>query len=503
MAMTISIDDRHLVESYQAGDTHAFADLVEAHSSSLLGHAIRRLGDRAAAEDAVQETFVRAYRALPRFDGDYRLGPWLHRILVNVCNDEGNRRQRESDKFDRFAADPFSVETAPGVEDELGLASEFDDARLTSAIESLPPSYREALNLRFVQELPYDEVARIAGVSEQNARARVSRARSAARTALRGVAAIPALFIPALRRGETVAAAASHGDGVRSGAAAAGHAAPAFAPAADAAMAAAPAVTPLFTKAIVGITLVAAVASPTVGTELVDRGRAIGGATIAAVESTPEPAPVVEVEGPAPANLVLPQATPRATGTADASTGAGHESIATDPGAPVALPTTPAKGGAGQAGAPSTTVPAVPAPIEVADGTLTITQLQTFATGQQLAVSGQASLDVGGRAVSGLVAGQLTVAIDDATGARRYTGLLIVSLGDGSSVELRLDLYAQPRQVEGDVDGQADEPVEPTAFDLIGSFRATSPESVSLAPTGMATGTIDLVAGGLRLSLTA
>jgi DNA-directed RNA polymerase specialized sigma24 family protein len=96
MAMTISIDDRQLVESYQAGDTDAFAELVGAHGPSLLGHAIRKLGDRAAAEDAVQETFVRAYRALPRFDGDYRLGPWLHRILANVCADEGNRRTARS-----------------------------------------------------------------------------------------------------------------------------------------------------------------------------------------------------------------------------------------------------------------------------------------------------------------------------------------------------------------------------------------------------------------------
>jgi RNA polymerase sigma-70 factor, ECF subfamily len=482
MAMTISIDDRQLVESYQAGDTEAFAELVRGHGASLLGHAMRKLGDRAAAEDAVQETFVRAYRALPRFDGDYRLGPWLHRILANVCADEGNRRRREAEKFDRFAADPFAADLAPGVEDELGLDLDVDDSALADALASLPPSYREALNLRFVQELPYDEVARLAGVSEQNARARVSRARSAARSALRGVAAIPAFLVPALRRTEAVAAAATHGDGVRL--------------ATEAAVASAPAATPVVTKAVIGICVVAAMAAPSSAPVAPDHGRALVAAE-ATVEVEPTSAGAPSVSD-APTVPVAPTTgSGTAAGTAD--TDGGELSPSESGTAPVGGKVDPAPLPGGSTAAPvagdGDEAPSAPEPVALAGGSVVVSGLTITPAGPRLDLVGTTTLTVGEATFEGAMTGR--VSYTDHADVRRFTADLRLVLINGSVVNIRLNVQGTPvaEQVELPLD-------EVTTFELSGSFRATSDAAVHLVDGGLANGTFDLAGPGLTLRLT-
>ena len=276
--MAIYIDDRELVAAHQAGDTDAFEELVREHRSSLYGHARRKLLCDATAEDAVQETLVRAYRALPRFNGEYRLGPWLHRIMANVCVDEVNRRRRDGEKKDLLSAQPGEHLDAPGADEELGL--HVDDEALKSALSEIADPYREALVLRFVDELNYDEVAAVAGVSEQNARARVSRARVAMKSLMKGVAALPVLLIGLLRRGEKAAAAATSTSvpvTAAAGSAATGTAVTAASQATTAVSASLPALTeatvavaqtapaavPVIAKAAVGIGLAAAVFTPT------------------------------------------------------------------------------------------------------------------------------------------------------------------------------------------------------------------------------------------------
>ena len=205
--MAIYIDDRELVAAHQAGDTEAFEELVREHRSALFRHARRKLYCDSSAEDAVQETLVRAYKALPNFDGEYRLGPWLNRIMANVCVDEIHRRRRDGEKKDLLSAEPGTRMEFPSVEEQLGL--EIDSSALTAALDEMSEPYREALVLRFVDDLDYQEVADVSGVSEQNARARVSRARTAMRAAMKGVAVIPAILTVFLKRGEKAAAAAT------------------------------------------------------------------------------------------------------------------------------------------------------------------------------------------------------------------------------------------------------------------------------------------------------
>ena len=207
--MALSIDDPRLIESFRAGENEAFEALVRAHRPALYRHALRKLSDHAAAEDAVQETFMRAYKSRTRVDDDWQLRPWLHQICANVCIDEANRRRKESHKTSRWAiVDMPSRGIAPELEKELGLDA--DHSEMTAAILSLPANYQEALSMRYVEELDYDEIAEILDISEENVRARVSRASKAVRVLLRPVAAIIAFLAVIFgRRGGKAAMAAT------------------------------------------------------------------------------------------------------------------------------------------------------------------------------------------------------------------------------------------------------------------------------------------------------
>src|SRR5262249_43708623 len=84
-------DDRAAVMAAQKGDAAAFAWLVRRHQRRAVALAIGILRDREDARDACQEAFLRAYRALDRFDGEAQFSTWLHRILVNLCIDRLRR----------------------------------------------------------------------------------------------------------------------------------------------------------------------------------------------------------------------------------------------------------------------------------------------------------------------------------------------------------------------------------------------------------------------------
>lgn len=183
-----------LVAAHRSGDPDAFAELVRDHYAPLLALARRRLGSEADAEDAVQDTLLRAYRGLHRFGmtGDWRLGAWLTRILVNVCHEAPKRRlptvplpERDDIAEPGFAS--ARTDVADLVSDHVALAA------VQRAIGTLPASQADAFLLRAVSDLPYEEVAGMLGITEDNARARVTRARSALRKRLEGSAAITGL----------------------------------------------------------------------------------------------------------------------------------------------------------------------------------------------------------------------------------------------------------------------------------------------------------------------
>src|ERR1035437_4689812 len=178
-------DDRDLVAAFQAGDADAFAQIVGVHHRSLTAEAQRRLRSPGDAEDAVQETLLRAYLALDRFGGEYRLHAWLSRILANVCADTGARRAAEVRLVDRLG--PARDEAPPA---DVGIGDAELRQTVKEAVDSLPDAYRVAFVLREIQEHTYAEVAEELGISETNARARVHRARTSLTRSLRNIGAV-------------------------------------------------------------------------------------------------------------------------------------------------------------------------------------------------------------------------------------------------------------------------------------------------------------------------
>ena len=187
-ASAVQADDALLVKRVQAGDMQAFDALVLKHQSrvvSLIGRFIR---DWSECQDVAQDAFMRAFRALPGFRGDAQFSTWLYRIAVNTAKNHlafHNRRvPLEGVEF----SDAEQFESAYQLRDQdtperRAIQSEMQQAVL-SAIESLPAELREAITLREVEGLSYDEIALRMHCPVGTVRSRIFRARDAMNTAL-------------------------------------------------------------------------------------------------------------------------------------------------------------------------------------------------------------------------------------------------------------------------------------------------------------------------------
>ncbi len=160
-----------------AGDRDAYADLVTEHYPSCLRVAARMLGRRADAEDVVQDTFLRALRALPRYRPEVPFRPWLFRILLNQCHTFGRRRSRHEQ---RHAADDETLLRVPA----SPVPADDDRDRITAAVDALDPLLREAFLLKYVEEMDYREMSAATGASISALKMRAKRACDALRPQL-------------------------------------------------------------------------------------------------------------------------------------------------------------------------------------------------------------------------------------------------------------------------------------------------------------------------------
>lgn len=163
----------------RARDPQALGAFFERYFDRVYGLAYRLLGERAAAEDAAQDVFLKVHHAADRLDPARNPEPWLIAITANVCRDlwrSGAHRmaRRSSSIEDDPAVGGALASTGKGPEAEL-LADE-RERLVQDAIRRLPEHLREAVLLREYQGLRYDEVARILGIREAAARKRHSRA---------------------------------------------------------------------------------------------------------------------------------------------------------------------------------------------------------------------------------------------------------------------------------------------------------------------------------------
>ncbi len=173
--------DAALVRRAQAGDAAAFAGLMDRHAPACLRFAARMLGDPADAEDAVQETFVRAHRALARYEERESFRTWLFEVLVNRCRTLVRRRgARER----RVLVDDALL--AAAAVDHDGRRAEWR-WELERALAALPPDHREAFLLKHVEDLSYDEMALVTGAGVSALKMRVKRACERLQTLLQEV----------------------------------------------------------------------------------------------------------------------------------------------------------------------------------------------------------------------------------------------------------------------------------------------------------------------------
>jgi RNA polymerase sigma-70 factor (ECF subfamily) len=184
-------DDGVLVERLRTGDDAAFEELVEHHAPALLAVTRRILRDEDEARDAVQETFVAAFRGIDNFQSESRISTWLHRIAVNcaLMKVRIRERRREDDvdallpHFDPDGHQDRSTVSWPETAEEI-LQREQSCALVRQCIDQLPEPYRVVLVLRDIEQLPPDVVAEKLQTTRDNVKVKLHRARQALRTLL-------------------------------------------------------------------------------------------------------------------------------------------------------------------------------------------------------------------------------------------------------------------------------------------------------------------------------
>jgi len=176
--------DQLLVERAQRGDKRAFELLVEKYQHKLARLVSRLVRDPGEAEDVTQEAFIKAYRALPSFRGDSAFYTWLYRIGINTAKNflvASGRRAPTSTEVDAEEAEGFeSSELLHDINTpESLLLSKEIGATVNAAIESLPEELRSAIQLRELEGMSYEEIAKLMDCPIGTVRSRIFRAREA------------------------------------------------------------------------------------------------------------------------------------------------------------------------------------------------------------------------------------------------------------------------------------------------------------------------------------
>ncbi len=186
MALEDTTSELRFVERLQQRDERAFNELVEAYGDRIYRLVFRILGRRAEAEDMAQEVFVQVFKAIDQFRGESKLGTWIYRIAINLCKNRSkylSRRHDESqDAYDAVAEhealrqDPRCTPGDAGRPDQMveGLQVE---RIIRRCIRALEPDFREALILRDIENLAYEEICEITGLPEGTVKSRIHRAR--------------------------------------------------------------------------------------------------------------------------------------------------------------------------------------------------------------------------------------------------------------------------------------------------------------------------------------
>jgi RNA polymerase sigma-70 factor (ECF subfamily) len=190
-AAGLPASDADLARRIAAGDQQAFVLLMRRHNQRLFRAARSILRDDAEAEDALQDAYLLAYRAMGSYRADARLSTWLTRIVVNEAIARRRKSARRAEVTPLYAGDgpePQAAEAGMEQSDlespETGAMRAEARALLEQSLDALPEAFRTVFVLRAVEEMSGEEVAACLGIPEATVRSRFFRARSMLRAAL-------------------------------------------------------------------------------------------------------------------------------------------------------------------------------------------------------------------------------------------------------------------------------------------------------------------------------
>jgi RNA polymerase sigma-70 factor (ECF subfamily) len=175
--------DQQLVKRVQKGDKRAFDLLVLKYQHKIMGLVSRYIRDHGEMQDVVQEAFIKAYRALPRFRGDSAFYTWLYRIAINTAKNHLVSKGRRPPGTDIDMEDAEYIDTQSALKEianpENSLFTDELKEVIDNAINRLPEDLRTAVTLREFEGLSYEEIAEVMDCPVGTVRSRIFRAREA------------------------------------------------------------------------------------------------------------------------------------------------------------------------------------------------------------------------------------------------------------------------------------------------------------------------------------
>lgn len=181
--------DLDLVQRHRYGDREAFAEVYREYEQTVFNLALRMAGDPFDAADLTQEVFLRVYRHLGKFRGRSSLKTWIFRVALNHCRSRLGRRRPADQPLTGPDGEERQITDPRRGPEERAMAG--DAARqVERALARLPLEFREAVVLRDLEEMPYDEIAEVLGVRIGTVRSRIARGRQRLRDALENEGAL-------------------------------------------------------------------------------------------------------------------------------------------------------------------------------------------------------------------------------------------------------------------------------------------------------------------------
>ncbi len=179
----MTTNDQHYINLIIDGDTNAFAVLVSRYKDLVYTLALRMLKNREEAEEVAQDSFIKAYKSLNRFKGDSKFSTWIYKIVYNTSLD---RLKKNRKHFNDVAIDEFTEHQVKTIDNALvNLESKEQSKAIQDCIALLPSEDGFLLTLYYFEEQTLDEISKAVGLTSNNVKVKLFRARKKLATILK------------------------------------------------------------------------------------------------------------------------------------------------------------------------------------------------------------------------------------------------------------------------------------------------------------------------------